>query len=341
MPPRRSTRSRRRSTTQSPRSSRPRATATVQPSPSRTSGRRSRPEPGQRAAKLVNNVVAAVDDTSPTARSWSTRRGRPIPSRRRIRSRSVDAVETESTNVATLDRRQGEVVQTNVVDQLAAFAPKRSNLTLATPMLAQPQVAAAASPTDDVPPVVSAIGTAVFGLISFAESVFEGPPKALPGSGVTVKRSTLTIGDQESSRGLVLPGQLRPGKRDAARADHLPAARLRRQRCLLRLHRLLPRPTNEQHRRRPDADIEPLRHRRHVAWRRSDAPRRRRPFPRRQPRTAARARQAAGYKQDQLPQQVVLVGHSLGGGLVLNMARYMVAERARHRDRRATSWPGC
>ena len=77
------------------------------------------------------------------------------------------------------------------------FAPKRTDLTLATPMLAQPQAVAAASPQIDVPPVISAIGTAVFGLISLAESVFEGPPKALPGSGVTVKRSTLKIGDQE------------------------------------------------------------------------------------------------------------------------------------------------
>jgi len=33
---------------------------------------------------------------------------------------------------------------------------------------------------------------------------------------------------------------------------------------------------------------------------------------------------AAGYGQDELPQQVVLVGHSLGGGAVLNTARYMV-----------------
>ena len=33
--------------------------------------------------------------------------------------------------------------------------------------------------------------------------------------------------------------------------------------------------------------------------------------------------QAAGYSHDQLPQQVVLVGHSLGGGLVIDTARYM------------------
>ena len=32
---------------------------------------------------------------------------------------------------------------------------------------------------------------------------------------------------------------------------------------------------------------------------------------------------AAGYNQNQLPQQVVLVGHSLGGGAVLNTARYL------------------
>ena len=37
--------------------------------------------------------------------------------------------------------------------------------------------------------------------------------------------------------------------------------------------------------------------------------------------------QAAGYTQDQLPQEVVLVGHSLGGGLVIDTARYMLANQ--------------
>ena len=88
------------------------------------------------------------------------------------------------------------------------------------------------------------------------------------------------------ARGLVLPGHLRPGKRYAARADHLSAARLPRQGRLLRLHRVLPGQVDEQRRRRPDADVEHLRHRRHVAGRRSDAPRRRRPVRGQQPRTA-------------------------------------------------------
>ena len=55
-----------------------------------------------------------------------------------------DPVETVERGRNRVDERRhtrprhGEVVQTNFVDQLAAFAPKRSNLALATPMLAQP-----------------------------------------------------------------------------------------------------------------------------------------------------------------------------------------------------------
>jgi hypothetical protein len=37
--------------------------------------------------------------------------------------------------------------------------------------------------------------------------------------------------------------------------------------------------------------------------------------------------QEAGYTQDELPQNVVLVGHSLGGGFVIDTARYMVAKQ--------------
>ena len=84
---------------------------------------------------------------------------------------------------------------------------ERSDITLATPLLAQPtRRRRRVRPRSHVPPVVSAIGTAVFGLISFAESVFEGPPKALPGSGVTVERSTLDLGEQVVPADWYFPG---------------------------------------------------------------------------------------------------------------------------------------
>ena len=89
------------------------------------------------------------------------------------------------------------------------------------------------------------------------------------------------------ARGLVLPRGVRRRPRSAsARADHLSAARLPGPGRLLRLHRVLPGQVDEQRRRRPDADVEHLRHRRHVAGRRPDAPRRRRSVQGFQPRTA-------------------------------------------------------
>ena len=158
-----------------------------------------RPKPGQRAAAFVNdvvdNMVAAV--TQAPDRKVVDRedpRGRP----RRIRCVDRDARRQPATNVPYQSKNRQNF------DWYGTFArrwPRRSGRTSLWPRrsTAQPKVAAAAAPQPqiDVPPVISAIGTAIFNLISFGEGVIEGPPKALPGSGVTVKRSTLTIGDQE------------------------------------------------------------------------------------------------------------------------------------------------
>ena len=46
---------------------------------------------------------------------------------------------------------------------------------------------------------------------------------------------------------------------------------------------------------------------------------------------------AAGYTKDELPQRVVLVGHSLGGGLVMDTADYMVENERSERS----NWPAC
>jgi alpha-beta hydrolase superfamily lysophospholipase len=50
--------------------------------------------------------------------------------------------------------------------------------------------------------------------------------------------------------------------------------------------------------------------------------------------------QEAGYTQDELPQNVVLVGHSLGGGFVIDTARYMVRTR-RTATPPTTTWQAC
>ena len=278
-----------------------------------------RPEQGQRAAKLVNNVIAAV--THQPDRKVVIDRTRQTDPVEKVDT--VDAVETESTNVATLERRQGEVVRTNFVNQLATFAPKRSNLTPATPTLAQPQVAAAVSPKIDVPPVVSAIGTAVFGLISFAEGVIEGPLKALPGSGVTVKRSTLKIGEQEVPADWYFPAGYDPDSEAPPERiiylQHGFGARgvfydYTASYLAKSTNSIVVAPTLTSNLFATDGmwlGGDPMH--REVANLFNDAN-----------DELLKSATAAGYKQDQLPQQVVLVGHSLGGGLVLNTARYMV-----------------
>ena len=282
-----------------------------------------KPEPGQRTAKLVNNVIAAVTQ-KPDRKVVveKTRETEPVETPDPVEA--VDPVEIESTNVATLDRRQ-ETVQTSVVNRLAALAPTRSNLPLATPMLAQPQVAAATSPQVDVPPLVSAIGTAVFGLISLAESVFEGPPKALPGSGVTVERSTLKVGDQEVPADWYFPDTYDPeSDTPPARIIYLQHGFLARGVFYDYTASYLAKSTNsvvvaptltsnifatdgmwlggeQMHRAVADLFLDD--------------------------NTALLdSAKDAGYGQDALPSNVVLIGHSLGGGLVIDVAGMMAAD---------------
>ena len=161
-----------------------------------------RSEAGKRTAKLINNFVAVV--TPKPALKAVPERIDPVDRVEKVDPAAaadpVVAVETEPTitKLGEPEQPKAERLQTPAAAQPLSnrtrAPPTESDITLPTPMLAQPQVAAA-SLKIDVPPVVSAIGTAVFGLISFAEGVVEGPPKALPGSGVRVERSTLKIGE--------------------------------------------------------------------------------------------------------------------------------------------------
>lgn len=272
--------------------------STVKP----TAASSARPQPGQRAASFVNNVVAAVT-TLPDRKVMIERKQKPEP---------ADA-DSAGTVVAT------PAVRENVVTPIRSI---RSNPSAPTPT--QTTIAAAASPRQiDVPPVVSAIGTAVFGLISTLEAVVEGPPKALPGSGVTVKRSTLQIGDQEVPADWYFPEGYDddPNAPPPERIIHLQHGFLARGVFYDYTASYLAKETNsvvvaptltsnifatdgmwlggeQMHRAVADLYLD-------------DNP------------ALLQSAQAAGYGQDQLPGQVVLVGHSLGGGLVIDTARYM------------------
>jgi acetyl esterase/lipase len=262
-----------------------------------------RPKPGQHAAAfvndVVNNIAAAVTH---------------VPDRKVVieKTRQPDPVEPDVA------------IETTLRETLAT--PIRSNLTLAAPTTAQPKTAAAAAPRPqiDVPPVVSAIGTAVFGLISLAESVIEGPPMALPGSGVRVERSTLDLGG-----GHVVPADWYfPEGYDADPAAPPP------ERIIYLQHGFLARGVFYDYtasylaKQTNSVVVAPTLTSNIFAtdgmWLGGDQMHRAVAdlFEDANPALLDSA-QAAGYKQDQLPQQVVLIGHSLGGGLVIDTARYM------------------
>ncbi len=291
--------------------------ADAQPSSRRTP----KSEAGKRTAKLINNFVAAV--TPKPARKVVVDKTDPVekvdPA---VAADPVDAIETESTitKLGEPEPPKAEPLQTPAAAQpLSTFSrapPEESNITLATPMLNRSQVTATASEPVPVPPVVSAIGTLVFGLISFAESVFEGPPMVPPGSGVTVKRSTLVISEgHEVPADWYFPeGSLTEEAPPPERIIYLQHGFLARGVFYDYTASYLAEHTNsivvapsltsnifatdgmwlggdQMHRAVADLFLDE-----------NDA--------------LLQSAIAAGYTKDVLPQQVVLVGHSLGGGLV-------------------------
>ncbi|WNG93791.1 alpha/beta fold hydrolase [Mycobacterium sp. ITM-2016-00318] len=289
-----------------------------------------RPESGRRAATLVNDVVAAVTP-KPDRKVEVAKTPRADPVETVEPVESVETVDPDATIDAV--KTTPAVVPDNPTPRIAERViqtftpPTRSNLTLQAPALAQSMAAAAAAqPQIDVPPVISALGTAVFGLISFAESVFEGPPMALPGSGVTVERSTLRIGDQEVPADWYFPDTYDPESgTPPERIIYLQHGFLARGVFYDYTASYLAKSTNS-------VVVAPTLTSNIFAtdgmWLGGDPMHRAIADLFNDDNTALLdSARAAGYTQNQLPQQVVLVGHSLGGGAVLNTARYMAANR--------------
>ena len=291
------------------------------------SGRKSsRPDAGKRTQKLINNFVATVTH-KPERKAVVDKTAQAEP---------VEKVEKKSDPVETIETVETEPVVSRLTQREvdpAPFSLTKSDLTLATPMLGRSESVASAAPPLQVPPVVSAIGTLVFGLISFGESLIEGPPMALPGSGVTVKRSTLVIGDKEVPADWYFPeGSLAEDAPTPERIIYLQHGFLARGVFYDYTASYLAKETNsivvapsltsnifatdgmwlggeQMHRAVADLFLD-----------NNDV--------------LIDSAILAGYpeaKEEDFPQQVVLVGHSLGGGLVADTAGYMVDNGTSHK----------
>jgi hypothetical protein len=289
--------------------------------------RRSRSDAGKQTAALIDNVVKTI--THAPERKVLVHRTRQIDP-----VDAVDAVEAKAAVVAddpATPVRPREIASriANAVTIAAANAlavkPTQTDVALSTPTLTASMVTASA-PRIDVPPAISAIGTAIFGLISAAESVIEGPPKALPGSGVTVKRSTLVIGDQEVPADWYFPQGYDPN------SDTPP------ERIIYLQHGFLARGVFYDYTASYLAEetnsivVAPTLTSNIFAtdgmWLGGDQMHQAAAGLFNDDNTALlKSAQAAGYTQDEMPQNVVLIGHSLGGGFVIDTARYMVANQ--------------
>lgn len=290
---------------------------------------------GTRAAKFLDNVAAAVTHrpdrkaavhktkTEAAAQTGPATKAEPVVKAEPVQNTESDAEIQPVDDIATAVP-DDSVEPMRSKQRIDAGAPRQSTVALARPM---PAPAVASQPVP-VPPVVSAIGTLVFGLISFAESVFEGPPLALPGSGVTVERSTLDLGN-----GHVVPADWYfPQDYDR---DSAPAP----ERIIYLQHGFLARGVFYDYTASYLAEetnsvvVAPSLTSNIFAtdgmWLGGDQMHRAVAdlFTTDNNALLASAR-AAGYGQNQLPGEVVLIGHSLGGGLVIDTARYMLGNQA-------------
>ena len=292
-------------------------------------------EAGKRTATLINNVVAAITHkpdrkvtlhkTDPVEKADPVEKIEPAAA-----TDPVVAVEAEPRItrlfkwVPSAAKPEPTPAAGDPIVISTRAPPTESNITLATPLLSRSDVTASAAPQLQVPPVVSAIGTAVFGLISFAESVFEGPPKALPGSGVTVERSTLDLGN-----GHVVPADwyFPDSETPPERIIYLQHGFLARGVFYDYTASYLAKETNSivvaptltsnifatdgmwlggEQMHRAVADL----------------------FLDGNPALLEERTSGRISGRQELPQEVVLVGHSLGGGLVIDTARLMAADEA-------------
>lgn len=283
-----------------------------------------KPAAGKRTPRLIEDVVTAVTRL-PDRKAVAGRTGPadPVRAEKPDPVAAIDAIEPRERSVPVDKSPEIRLVR-NVRETWASTATA-SKLALDTPMLAQPKITAAVGPPIDVPPVISAIGTLVFGLISLAESVFEGPPMALPGSGVTVKRSTLVIGDQEVPADWYFPeGSLDENGTPPEHVIYLQHGFLARgvfydytaSYLAQQTNSVVVAPTLTSNIFATDGMwLGGTQMHQAVADLFTDATN----------DELLNSAQAAGYTRDELPHDVVLVGHSLGGGLVIDTARYISA----------------
>jgi pimeloyl-ACP methyl ester carboxylesterase len=113
------------------------------------------------------------------------------------KAKAVEAAETISEPVAATVEQALAVVPSEVADAAEPAVTEMAFAAPATSAAIAPTAAAAQAPS-----LINVIGTLIFNLYSFATRVFGGPPVVPPGSTVSVRQSTLEI---DCGDGYVVP----------------------------------------------------------------------------------------------------------------------------------------
>ncbi|MGH3677377.1 MAG: alpha/beta hydrolase [Mycobacterium sp.] len=151
-----------------------------------------KPETGNRAARLTNTFVATL--RSERERKAVVEKADPVA--KADTRGTAGTVENIEPIAVTIGDPDPEPTPTPAMDQravtFAAFSPAESAMTLPTPMLERATAAATAG-QPQIPGVIRVIGTIVFNLYAVATRLVGGPPIIPANSSVTVRSSTLVL----------------------------------------------------------------------------------------------------------------------------------------------------
>jgi pimeloyl-ACP methyl ester carboxylesterase len=122
---------------------------------------------------------------------------KPLEPATQPKEKAVEVVETISEPVAATVEQALVVVPSEVADAIEPAVTEMAFAAPASSTMIAPTAAAAQAPS-----LINVIGTLIFNLYSFATRVFGGPPVVPPGSTVSVRQSTLEI---DCGDGYVVP----------------------------------------------------------------------------------------------------------------------------------------
>jgi pimeloyl-ACP methyl ester carboxylesterase len=146
----------------------------------------------------ASHTAVKIEPSTPTAKTDPAEElAKPLEPATQPKKKAVEVAETISEPVAAIVEQALVVVPSEVADTTEPAVTEMAFAAPASSTMMAPTAAAAQAPS-----LINVIGTLIFNLYAFATRVFGGPPVVPPGSTVSVRQSTLEI---DCGDGYVVP----------------------------------------------------------------------------------------------------------------------------------------